>query len=51
MYFTPTLQIYGLFAPKYTFIVHGDIFVNKWTYLNGMFTRDNDDFYLRSTLC
>ena len=23
--------------------MHGGIFVNKWTYLNGLFTRDNDE--------
>ena len=51
VYFTPTLQIYELFATKCTFTMHNDIFVNKLNYLNKIFNRDNNDSYLRSTLC
>ena len=37
------LHIYGLFGPNCIFTVRGDIFVNKWTSLNGLFPRDNDE--------
>ena len=43
VYLNLPLHIYGLFGPNCTFTMHGGIFVNKWTSLNNLFPRDNND--------